>query len=139
MYKRQAFDSIYGGLGNDTLYGGVGFDVMSGEDGNDLLDLGTDSDGGYVYGGVDDDTILGSQGADYLVDSDDIASNDNDSIDARGGNDHIYSYSGSDTPVSYTHLDVYKRQVPPNEFLSDPDTESEDEMSLADLMGRLYP
>lgn len=29
--------------------------------------------------------------------------------------------------------------VPPTEFLSDPEADSEDEMSLADLMGRLYP
>ena len=118
-------DVLYGGDGDDLLTGGSGFDYLQGDEasvGDETVDgnvyLMTSNDG--ALGGEDNDTfVIGSEldstGIVIEAGSSDL---DISGIEARyvdleesSEDDEDAPLLAIDTAVSYTHLDVYKRQI----------------------------
>ena len=76
LWRKQRWDNLHGGNGDDTLDGGAGGDRLRGDAGRDML-----------VGGVDDDYLAGGEGADML--------------DGGAGHDTA-DYQASDARVSVT-------------------------------------
>lgn len=102
-------DTISGGLGQDTLDGGTAFDSLDYSDRTDggvnvnvingvaLTGGALNAQGLYVGGAQEDvisnfENILGTSFADRL-----IAGSTSARIEARGGNDYLFTFSGNDT------------------------------------------
>ena len=123
LYGGTGDDRFIGGAGADTFYGGADQDnldysasgsavnvnlntgsLSGGDAGNDSIGSGIDG----VYGSAFNDSLTGFdlQG----TGAGDIFTNQ---FCGNAGDDTISGMGGNDVPVSYTHLDVYKRQVLP--------------------------
>ncbi len=76
-------DTLDGTSDADSIYGYAGEDVLMGGAGNDLLDGGIDFD--LLYGGAGNDT--------YIVDSDDMVSEDDGFGGDSGGVDLVRAYA----------------------------------------------
>lgn len=102
-------DTIRGGLGQDTIDGGTNFDTVDYSDRQDAgvsvnVINGTAFTGGFInasgfyQGGALEDTLLnlenivGSDFGDRLV-----AGSTSASVEGRGGNDFLFTFSGNDT------------------------------------------
>jgi Ca2+-binding RTX toxin-like protein len=91
-------DVVFGGQGNDNLYGENGNDVIYGGEGNDYFNGGNGND--TIYGGVGNDTINGDAGNAFLNggDGDDRINGGtgNSTINGGNGNDYIIGLHAAD-------------------------------------------